>query len=121
MVVWPGYEPGSNGRTRRTCCNIFSCLARAATTRQVGSQRVCSIPREELLSHHRNAGQCHLRWSPRPVNGRNSPWTTSAISPMMRPAGMTDQSGTSVVSGVDYGPANELKHMTYNGGTETRT
>ena len=40
---------------------------------------------------------------------------------MMRPAGMTDQSGTSVVSGVDYGPANELKHMTYNGGTETRT
>src|SRR5260370_33780483 len=40
---------------------------------------------------------------------------------MMRPQGMTDQNSASVVSGVDYGPANELKHMTYNGGTETRT
>src|SRR5260370_4044315 len=40
---------------------------------------------------------------------------------MMRTQGMTDQNNASVVSGVDYGPANELRHMTYNGGTETRT
>jgi len=48
------------------------------------------------------------------------PYFTYSFDPMMRPAGMTDQSGASVVSGVLYGPANELTQMTYNGGTETR-
>jgi YD repeat-containing protein len=48
------------------------------------------------------------------------PYFNYSYDAMMRPAGMTDQSGASVVSGVDYGPANELKHMTYNGGIETR-
>jgi hypothetical protein len=48
------------------------------------------------------------------------PYFYYSFDAMMRPAGMTDQNGASVVSAVDYGPANELKHMTYNGGIETR-
>src|SRR5258706_7658613 len=48
------------------------------------------------------------------------PYFNYSFDPMMRPAGMTDQSGASVVSGATYGPANELLQMTYNGGTETR-
>jgi YD repeat-containing protein len=40
---------------------------------------------------------------------------------MMRLAGMNDQGNAAVVSGVQYGPANELTSITYNGvGTETR-
>src|SRR5260370_28748869 len=50
-----------------------------------------------------------------------APQFNYSFDQMMRPQGMTDQNNASVVSGVDYGPANELKHMTYNGGTETRT
>jgi len=49
------------------------------------------------------------------------PYFNYSFDPMMRPAGMTDQSGASVVSGVLYGPANELTQMSYNGGTETRS
>jgi hypothetical protein len=44
-----------------------------------------------------------------------------SFDPMMRPAGMTDQNSASIVNTVGHGPANELLHMTYNGGTETRT
>jgi RHS repeat-associated protein len=40
---------------------------------------------------------------------------------MMRPAGLTDQTSATLVSGVNYGPANEMLQMIYNGGTETRT
>jgi hypothetical protein len=47
------------------------------------------------------------------------PYFYYSFDAMMRPASMNDQSGASVVSAVDYGAANELKHMTYNGGIET--
>jgi RHS repeat-associated protein len=50
-----------------------------------------------------------------------TPQFTYSYDAMMRPAGMTDQTSASIVSGVQYGPANELLQMTYIGGaTETR-
>jgi len=55
-----------------------------------------------------------------PNLGGSTPRFTYAYDTMMRPQGMTDQNNASVVSSVDYGAANELLHMTYNGGTETR-
>jgi YD repeat-containing protein len=48
------------------------------------------------------------------------PYFNYSYDPMMRPAGMTDQGGATVVSGATYGPSNELTQMSYNGGTETR-
>jgi RHS repeat-associated protein len=50
-----------------------------------------------------------------------TPLFNYSFDQMMRPAGMTDQNSASVVSGATYGPANELKQMTYSPGTETRT
>jgi RHS repeat-associated protein len=50
-----------------------------------------------------------------------TPQFTYSYDNMMRPVGMTDQTNASIVSGVQYGVANELKQMTYIGGaTETR-
>ena len=40
---------------------------------------------------------------------------------MSRPAGLTDQSSNTIVSGLGYGPANEMLSMTYNGTTGTRS
>jgi hypothetical protein len=39
---------------------------------------------------------------------------------MHRPNGMTDAANTTVVNGLDYGPANELKAITYFGSSEAR-
>jgi RHS repeat-associated protein len=40
---------------------------------------------------------------------------------MMRAHAMTDQSSSSIVSGVQYGAANQVLSMSYDSGTETRT
>jgi YD repeat-containing protein len=48
------------------------------------------------------------------------PYFNYSYDPMMRPAGMTDQGGATVVNGVLYGPANELQQITYSGATEYR-
>jgi YD repeat-containing protein len=51
----------------------------------------------------------------------NTPSFYYSFDGMMRLAGMNDQGNAAVVSGVQYGPANELTSITYNGvGTETR-
>src|SRR5713226_6855990 len=49
-----------------------------------------------------------------------TPQFTYSYDNMMRPVGMTDQTNASIVSGVQYGVANELKQMTSIGATEYR-
>jgi RHS repeat-associated protein len=73
----------------------------------------------DLAYGYNQEGQLSMATYPTDVYG-HTPSFNYSFDPMMRPAGMTDQSGASVVTAVDYGAANELKHMTYNGGVETR-
>ena len=53
-----------------------------------------------------------------PLSG---PTYTYSFDSMSRPAGLTDQSSNTIVSGLGYGPANEMLSMTYNGATETHS
>ena len=48
------------------------------------------------------------------------PTYTYSFDSMSRPAGLTNQSSNTIVSGLGYGPANEMLSMTYNGTTESR-
>jgi hypothetical protein len=53
-----------------------------------------------------------------PNEGPTSTYTYDALGCL---SGMHDASNNTVVSGVSYGPANELLGMTYNGIAETRS
>jgi RHS repeat-associated protein len=51
----------------------------------------------------------------------NTPQYNYSYDSMMRANAMTDQSSSSIVSGVQYGAANQVLSMNYDSGTETRT
>jgi RHS repeat-associated protein len=54
-------------------------------------------------------------------SNNNTPQYNYSYDAMMRANAMTDQSSSSIVSGVQYGAANQMLSMSYDSGTETRT
>ena len=49
------------------------------------------------------------------------PTYTYSFDSMSRPAGLTDKNSNTIVSGLSFGPANEVLSMNYNGTGEIRT
>jgi YD repeat-containing protein len=56
-----------------------------------------------------------------PLTGFGGPSYTYQFDAMYRPTGLTDQNNSTVVSGVTYGPSNELLTISYPGLSETRS
>jgi RHS repeat-associated protein len=54
-------------------------------------------------------------------SNNNTPQYNYSYDAMMRANAMTDQSSSSIVSGVQFGAANQVLSMNYDSGTETRT